>query len=107
MLPRKEMGNVFADYGNFFMLHFKTNGRTKYALEAFNLTAQINALLTPRMAHQLMWNRMYNTKGGKGKNKELDLHNEHSTGCSKMMLTHSAQISLNIVLPEVVKQLGQ
>ena len=61
----------------FFMLHFKTNGRTKYALEAFNLTAQINATLTPRLAHQLMWNRMCNTKGGKGKNKELDLHNEH------------------------------
>ena len=61
----------------FFMLHFKMNGRTKYALEAFNLTAQINALLTPQLAHQLMWNRMCNTKGGKGKNKELDLHNEH------------------------------
>lgn len=48
--------------------------RTKYALEAFN---QINALLSPQLAHQLMWNRMCNTKGGKGKNKELDLCNEH------------------------------
>ena len=61
----------------FFKLHFKTNGRIKYALEAFNLTAQINALLAPRLAHQLMWNRTCNAKGGKGKNKELDLHNEH------------------------------
>ena len=56
------------------LLHFKMNRRTKYALEAFNL---INALLTPQLAHQLMWNRMCNTKGGKDKNKELDLHNEH------------------------------
>ena len=24
-----------------------------------------------------MWNRTCNTKGGQGKNKELDLHNEH------------------------------
>ena len=46
-------------------------------MEAFNLTAQINALLTPQLEHQLMWNRMCNTKGGMGKNKELDLHNEH------------------------------
>ena len=61
----------------FLMLHFKTNGRTKYALEAFNLTAQLNALLSPQLAHQLMWNRTCNTKGGQGKNKELDLQNEH------------------------------
>lgn len=61
----------------FLMLHFKTNGRTKYALEAFNLIAQINALLSPQLAHQLMWNRTCNTKRGQGKNKELDLHNEH------------------------------
>ena len=61
----------------FLMLHFKTNGRTKYALEAFNLIAQINALLSPQLAHQLMWNRTCNTKGGQGKNKELYLHNEY------------------------------
>ena len=61
----------------FLMLHFKENGRTKYALEAFNLTAQSNALLSPQLAHQLMWNRSCNTKGGIGKNKQLDLHNEH------------------------------
>ena len=29
------------------------------------------------MAHQLKWNRTCNTHGGKGKNKQLDLHNEH------------------------------
>ena len=41
----------------FFLLHFKANGRTKYALEAFNLIAKVNALLSARKAHQLIWNR--------------------------------------------------
>ena len=59
------------------MLHFKTNGRTKYALKVFNLTTQLNALPFPQLAPQLMWNRTCNTEGGQGKNKELDLHNEH------------------------------
>ena len=59
------------------MLHFKSNGRTKYALEAFNLIDQVNATLTPHMAHRLMWNRTCNPKGGEGKNIPLDLHNEH------------------------------
>ena len=30
-----------------FMLHFKADGRTKYALKAFNIIAQVNATLTP------------------------------------------------------------
>ena len=79
----------------FLMLHFKTNGRTKYALEAFNLTAQLNALLSPHLAHQLMWNRTCNTKGGQGKNKELHLHNEHINRIFRMILTCIVQISQN------------
>jgi len=61
----------------FFMLHFKADGRTKYAVEAFNLLAQVKATLTPQMAHRLVWNRTCNPKGGEGKNVQLDLHNEH------------------------------
>lgn len=60
----------------FFLLHFKTNGRTKYALEAFNLIAQVNALLSARKAHQLIWNRTCSTNNY-GENKPLDLQNEH------------------------------
>lgn len=61
----------------FFMLHFKADGRTKYAVEAFNLLTQVKATLTPQMAHRLVWNRTCNPKGGEGKNVPLDLHNEH------------------------------
>ena len=32
----------------FFMLHFEADGRTKYAVEAFNLLAQVKASLTPQ-----------------------------------------------------------
>ena len=35
----------------FFTLHITRNERTKYAVEALNLIAQINALLTPQLAH--------------------------------------------------------
>lgn len=41
----------------FLMLIFKAHGHPKYALAAFQMQANILALLTPREAHQLMWNR--------------------------------------------------
>jgi len=52
----------------FLLLHFRGNGRTKYAMEAFQLISQTSAVLSPRSAHQLMWNRTCNPKGGHGNN---------------------------------------
>jgi len=60
----------------FLLLHFRGNGRTKYALEAFRLISQTSAVLSPRSAHQLTWNRTCNPKGGHGNNIPLDLENE-------------------------------
>ena len=60
----------------FLLLHFKGNGRTKYAVEAFRVVSQTSALLSPRKAHQLIWNRTCNPKGGDGNNIPLDLQNE-------------------------------
>lgn len=51
----------------FFMLHYKADGRTKYAVEAFNLLAQVQATLTPQMSHRLVWNRTCNPTGGQGR----------------------------------------
>ena len=48
------------------LLHFKADHRTKYALEALHLVAQVEALLTPRVAHELLWNRVCNPHGGVG-----------------------------------------
>ena len=60
-----------------FMPHFKSAGHTKYALQALRLHMQVTATLSPNLAHQVMWNRFVNIKGGLGKNIPCDLHNEH------------------------------
>ena len=59
-----------------FLLHFRANGRTKYALEALTLQFQL-ATLSPSLVHQLTWGRFINTHGGRGRNIPCDLFNEH------------------------------
>ena len=61
----------------YFLLLFKTTGRTNYSVEAFTLLAQLHFIFTPRMAHQLVWSRTVNTHGRPGKNIPCDLHMEH------------------------------
>ena len=63
----------------FFMLHFFGDGigSTKYCLEALYLMFQLNALLTPREAERMIWNRTVNNKGGLGNNVFMDLDLEH------------------------------
>ena len=58
------------------LLHFKADQRTKYALEAFHFITQVEALLTPRLAHELIWNLTCNPHGGLGRNIPLDLQEE-------------------------------
>ena len=50
-----------------FLLHFKEEQSTKYALEALHLLLQVHCLLPPTEAHSLEWNRTVNNKGGLGK----------------------------------------
>ena len=61
----------------FMMLLFKVSGKTKYALAAVRLHAQLHALLTPKEAHSLRWNRTVNLKGGVGRNIAIDQAMEH------------------------------
>lgn len=61
----------------YFLLLFKANGRKNYSVEAFNLLAQHDFLLSLRQAKQLAWNRTVNTHGYSGKNVSADLHMEH------------------------------
>ena len=58
------------------MLHYHSERRTKYALEALRLQFQLHTL-QPYLVHQLTWGRFINTHGGKGRNIPCDLHNEH------------------------------
>ena len=57
--------------------HFKSSGRTKYSLEALRLQFQVRAVLSPQLAHQVLWDRFVNTHGGAGRNIPCDLYNEH------------------------------
>lgn len=70
------------------MLHFKKAGRHKYALEALKLQFDLQALLSPRDAYRVKWNRTVNTAGGEGKNIALDLNCEHQVRTSKDQLRH-------------------
>lgn len=60
-----------------FLPHFKAGGRTKYSSAAFNVLLQNSITLSPNAAHQVMWHRFVNSKGGMGKNIPCDLYNEH------------------------------
>lgn len=50
---------------------------TKYSLEALNDLFQVFALLSPREAERLIWNRTVNNKGRSGCNVAMDLVLEH------------------------------
>lgn len=57
--------------------HFLASQRTKYSLEALRLQFQVRAILSPQLAHQILWDRFVNTRGGLGRNIQCDLYNEH------------------------------
>ena len=60
-----------------FLPHFHASGRTKYSLQALRLQFQVKSMLSPQLAHEVMWHRFVNTRGGVGRNIPCDLYNEH------------------------------
>lgn len=87
------------------LLFYKAYGHTSYAYSTFLLTVQMNATLSPKVAHSLKWNRFWSTRGGKGRNIPQDLHLEHLNGFLKSFLiglgpnlneTSAARISRSI-----------
>ena len=70
------------------MPQFKAAGHTKYALQALRLQMQVNATLSPNLAHQVMWNRFVNARGGLGRNISCDLHNEHMNKLLKHIIVN-------------------
>ena len=97
----------------FLLLHFREkSSHSKYALEALHLLFQVNSILTQRQAHQLVWNRSVNNKGGHGHNVPLDLDLEHDNNyikvaCKKLgrnltsqavtTICHSSKISREVI----------
>ena len=76
----------------FFLLFLKNDGQrsNKYTIEGLTIMCQIYALLLPKDAHRLIWNRSVKAKHGLGGNIPLDLALEH----------------YNRVLKEVIKKMG-
>ena len=60
----------------YMLLYFRADGSasTKYALESLYMLLQYYALLSPRDAERLIWNRSVKAKHGKGRNIPLDMH---------------------------------
>ena len=63
----------------FMLLYLKNDGSRsrKYALEGLYLICQFHAILSPRDANRLIWNRFHKGKYGMGGNIPLDLALEH------------------------------
>ena len=91
----KEGDGARAEYlWKFIMLLFKVAGKTKYALAAARLHAQLHSLLTPQEAHSLRWNRTVNVKGGVGRNIPIDQAMEHGVKDTKdLMYGQGANLS--------------
>jgi hypothetical protein len=81
-----------------FMLQYLRHdgaGSRKYALEALYLQCQVNALLSPRAAHRLTWNRFFKSKFGSGGNIPLDLALEHFNRIIKTLIKKLGANGLN------------
>ena len=61
----------------FLVYFFKLQEHEKYALDGLRLICSMNGLLTPRQAHQLIWNRFAGRKNGQGTRISRELRLEH------------------------------
>ena len=61
----------------FMLLHWRHAGHTKYAHEVVHLVCAVQATASPRLAHELVWCRTVNSRGGAGSNIPADLYLEH------------------------------
>lgn len=59
------------------LLYFHSARHHNYAIEAIRLLAMVNAMATERVAAQITWSRVVNTRGSAGHNIPVDLMNEH------------------------------
>ena len=87
----------------FLLLIFKASQRKNYAIEAFTLLAQSEALFSERLRHQLLWSRFINTQGKQGHNIPCDLHLEH---CNRLIKTAISHLGANAT-PKAITRVGK
>ncbi|XP_061165566.1 uncharacterized protein LOC133174462 [Saccostrea echinata] len=103
MATRSGDGNRVIRHWKYAMLLYHTAHKVKYRLEAFLLQAGIMALYTPRIKHQIIWNRFINLSGGKGRNLDgdyvMELLNKYAKSRVKLVNQNHS--------PELVKRIGK
>ena len=72
----------------FLMLYFKLANKTKYTYHSLRLLAQVKCILSPKLSHQLIWNRCVNNVGHEDTNSEVDRENEHHNRVFKCECGH-------------------
>ena len=82
--------------------HFKESGKTKYAWEALRLLIQLKTS-SPNLAHQILWNRFVNTRGGLGNNIPCDLYNEHINKLVKAIIVNMGSNLTEVSLQRAVR----
>ena len=85
----------------FMLVYYRSGNHTNYALEAFHLQCMVNAVATPRVAHQLTWSRVVNTRGGPGNNIPIDLHNER---LNRILKNSIGDMGANVSEKAIVKR---
>jgi hypothetical protein len=83
------------------MLVYHAAHKVKYRLEAFLLLAGTLALHTPRVSHQIIWNRFINLSGGQYKNLDgdyvMELLNKYAKSRVKLLgPNHSSETVMRI-----------
>lgn len=81
------------------LMYYRMANHTNYASEAFHFIAQVTATASPRVASQLLWSRVVNTKGKEGHNVPVDMHMEHLNRTVKEYIAAvGANISQNTII---------
>ena len=81
------------------LMYYRMANHTNYASEAFHFIAQVTATASPRVATQLLWSRVVNTKGKEGYNVPVDLHMEHLNRTVKEYIAGvGANVSQNTII---------
>lgn len=70
-----------------FLLYFHFAKHHNYANEVVRMLATVHASATPRVAAQITWSRVVNTRGLAGHNIPVDLHNEQLNKALKQAVT--------------------
>ena len=88
------------------LLLFHKYKRTKYAYVTLLHLVKIYALLPSGLAHELVHERFWNSKGGKGRNIPLDLRMEHMVRLFKLSLKQMGANINHVGAQRIAQSLG-